>query len=179
MFGEVAGRDEGQGMCLRPVEARIVEGLGSGVLNGPVHPLSLAVGPRMIRPGQTLLDRLRFADAIEDMPAEQGDDLWMTAAVLGQVSEGHAVVGEHGVDRAGEGPSTTWRRNAAPSALPVLSWNVTTVNFDTRSMARNMTSLPWAWRSLQLSMWTKPIVVSAKLPRLEAFSSLAGSLEMP
>ena len=89
-------------MGLEGVEARVVEGLGGGVLDGAVHPLCLTVGPRMVGFGQPVLDAVLVADAVEDVAAEDGFHGGMAPAVLWQIGEGHAVVGEHGVDLVGE-----------------------------------------------------------------------------
>ena len=89
-------------MGLEGVEARVVEGLGGGALDGAVHPLCLTVGPRMVGFGQPVLDAVLVAAAVEDVAAEDGFHGGMAPAVLWQIGEGHAVVGEHGVDLVGE-----------------------------------------------------------------------------
>src|SRR4028118_2031249 len=48
VLGEVVGPDEGENMRLQRLEARVVEGLGGGVLDGAVHPLRLAIRPGMV-----------------------------------------------------------------------------------------------------------------------------------
>jgi hypothetical protein len=47
-------------------------------------------------------DAVLLAHPVEDVAAEDGLDLRVAAAVLGQVGEGHPVVGQHGVDPVGE-----------------------------------------------------------------------------
>ena len=106
MLGEVVGQDEGQHVDAERVEAWIMEGFRGGVLDGAVHPLGLPVGPGVIGLGQPVLDPMLFADAVEDVAAEHRDDLGVAAAVLWQVGEGHAVIGEHGVDRVGKVATT-------------------------------------------------------------------------
>src|SRR5215210_8897933 len=56
VLGEVAGPDEGEDMRLQRLEARVVEGLDGGLLDGAVHPFCLTVGPRMVRLGEPVLD---------------------------------------------------------------------------------------------------------------------------
>src|SRR5207342_3379055 len=56
--------------------------------------------------------------------------------------------------KSGTSPLTTFAMKAAPFILPAFSWNSTEVNFETRSIARNMLSLPSASRNSQISMWT-------------------------
>jgi hypothetical protein len=90
-------------MGLQGLEVRVVEGLDRRLLHGAVHPLGLAVGPRVVRLGELVGDAVLGAHPVEDVAAEDGLDLGMTAAVLGQVGEGHPVVGEHGVQPVGEG----------------------------------------------------------------------------
>ena len=89
-----------------------------------------------------------------------------------------AFVGEYCVKGIRE-VAMACRRNAAPSIMPAHSWNSTTGNFETRSMAKNMISLPSVRRNSLLSMWTKPILVSANMPGLDALLSLAGRREIP
>ena len=100
MLGEVVGRDEGQDMRLQACQVLIVEDLNRGVFDRPVHAFGLTVGPGMVRLGQTMLDPVLDADAVEDvrpeeLPARPG-------SVLGQIGERHAVVGQHGVDLVGK-----------------------------------------------------------------------------
>jgi hypothetical protein len=47
-----------------------MEDLEGGFLDGPVHPLGLAIGPGMVWFGQLVLDPVLIADAIEDVGAE-------------------------------------------------------------------------------------------------------------
>lgn len=100
VLGEVVGGDEGQAMGLQAFQIVVVVGLDRGVLDGAVHSLRLTVGPRVIGLGQPVLDVVGDADAVKDMRAEEAAA--GAVAVLGQIGEGHAVVGEHGVDLVGE-----------------------------------------------------------------------------
>jgi hypothetical protein len=81
----------------------------------------------MVGLGEPVLDAVLAADPVEDVahPARG-----RAVAVLGQVGEGHAVVGQHGVDAVGEdldhlaqGPKHCFgrRRPAAPFALVLAS----------------------------------------------------------
>lgn len=72
----------------------VVEDLHRGALDGAVHALGLAVGPRVTRLGQPVFDFDGSADAVEDVRAEVAAA--RAVAILGQVVEGHAIVGEHG-----------------------------------------------------------------------------------
>jgi hypothetical protein len=47
-LGEVVGGDEGQNVRPERLEIGVVEGLDRRVLDRPVHPLGLAVGPRVV-----------------------------------------------------------------------------------------------------------------------------------
>jgi hypothetical protein len=87
-------------MRLQRFEARVVEGLDRGLLDGPVHPLGLAIRPGVVGLGEPVLDAVLAADAVEDVGAQVAPR--RPVPVLRQVGEGHAVVGEHGVDRVGE-----------------------------------------------------------------------------
>ena len=53
----------------------------------------------MVRLGEPVLDAVFAADAVEDAAHPLGRG---PVAVLRQVGEGHAVVGQHGVDGVGE-----------------------------------------------------------------------------
>jgi hypothetical protein len=57
----------------------------------------------VVGPGEAVPDAVLAAHPAEDVAAEDGLDLRVAAAVLGQLREGHAVVGQHGVDAVGEG----------------------------------------------------------------------------
>ena len=59
---------------MRPqlVVAFVVEALDGRLFDGPVHPLDLAVRPRMVRFGEPVLDAIRFADHVEAHLARPG-----------------------------------------------------------------------------------------------------------
>lgn len=71
-----------QDVSFEAVAVGVVERLDRGVLHSAVHPFGLTVGPQVIGFGQ--LVRVVAATAFR------------------QVGEGHAVVGQHGVDGIGE-----------------------------------------------------------------------------
>jgi hypothetical protein len=52
------------------IVAVVMEAFDGGVLDGPVHPFDLAVGPRMIGLRQPVLDAIPEADAIEHLEAQ-------------------------------------------------------------------------------------------------------------
>ena len=57
-------------MGLEALEIGIVEDLDGGFLDGPVHPLGLAIGPGVVWLGKLVLDSALLADTIEDVGAE-------------------------------------------------------------------------------------------------------------
>ena len=65
MLCEIVGGHEGQDMGFQTFQAVIVKGLECRVLDSPVHPLGLPIGPRMIRLGEAVLDGEFSAGAIE------------------------------------------------------------------------------------------------------------------
>jgi hypothetical protein len=69
-----------------------------GILDGSVHPLSLAVCPRVIGLGELVGDGVLAADAIEGMQAILRR---RTRAIARLVGEGDAVIGQDGVQPIG------------------------------------------------------------------------------
>jgi hypothetical protein len=67
VFGEVVGGDEGIEVGFQAVEGLVVERPHGCLLDGAVHPLGLAVGPRVIGFGEFVGNAVLAADAIEDM----------------------------------------------------------------------------------------------------------------
>ena len=61
--------------------AVVVVALDRGFLDGAVHALDLAVGPRMVGLGQAMLDAVLGADLVEGMAAQPGG---RSLAVLGR-----------------------------------------------------------------------------------------------
>ncbi|OIQ68054.1 hypothetical protein GALL_503610 [mine drainage metagenome] len=68
-------------MGLEAFQVVVVVDLHCGVFDGAVHPLGLAVGPRMVGLGQPVLDIVVDADAAEDVAAG-GAARW-AVAILG------------------------------------------------------------------------------------------------
>ena len=98
--GEVVGRDEVVEMTAQLVMAVVVEAFDGRPLDGSVHPLDLSISPRMIGLCQAMLDAVALTRAIERMASEPRR--W-TVAVLRQVCELDAVVGQHDTDVIGDG----------------------------------------------------------------------------
>ena len=95
VLGEVVGGDEGQDVGAQGCRVVVVVDLDGRLLDRAIHPLGLAVGPGVVGLGQSVLDAVGDADAVEDVRTEQARAGLIP--VLGQVGEGHAVVGEHDV----------------------------------------------------------------------------------
>ncbi len=73
----------------------VVVALGGGLLDGAVHSLDLAVGPRVVGLGKPVLDIVGATDLVETVDTPAGG---LAVAVLGQLSELNAVVGQQRVD---------------------------------------------------------------------------------
>ena len=63
----IVGIDEQVQMRSKLVVAVVVVALDRRILDGAVHPLDLPVGPRMVHLGQSMLDVVLVADAVEDV----------------------------------------------------------------------------------------------------------------
>jgi|SRR5271170_941545 len=97
-FGEIVGGDEVAEVGAKLRMGVVVVALDRSFFNSAVHALDLAVGPGMIRFGKPVVDVVGKTDPVKRMTTEAGG--W-TSAVLGQVGELDAVVGEHRVDAIG------------------------------------------------------------------------------
>jgi hypothetical protein len=93
--GEVVGSEEVVQVRFELVVGVVELSLDGGVLDGSVHALDLPVGPGVVGPGQSVFDSMKKTEPVEGMATEAGS--W-TLAVLRQIGELDAVVGEHGVD---------------------------------------------------------------------------------
>ncbi len=82
-------------MLLELVMAFIMIAFDRCVLDRPVHPLDLPIGPGMVDFGQPVFDFVFIADPVEDMPGG--------VFVPGLVGELDTVVGQNRVDRVGNG----------------------------------------------------------------------------
>ena len=78
-----------------------MEGLDSGLFDGPVHALGLSVGPGVVRLRQLVSDAVFIANLAKDVHSQKSVD--RLVSVLGQVGKGHAVVSQYGVDLVGKG----------------------------------------------------------------------------
>ncbi len=96
--GIIVGVDEQLQVGSELLVGLVMVALDGGVLDGSVHPLDLTVGPGMVGLGQTMLDAVLVADAIEHVPAVEGG--WAGAVARG-MAELHPIVGQHGVDLVG------------------------------------------------------------------------------
>ena len=67
---EVVSRDEVGEMPAELVMALVVEALDGRLLDGPVHPLDLTVGPRMLGLGRAVLNVVGGAGIFEGMRPE-------------------------------------------------------------------------------------------------------------
>ena len=87
----------------------VVEAFDGCVLDGPVHPFDLAVGPRVLRLGGAVIDAGLGTGILEGVrpdglsPGEGFDDQRNCRAARAWRRELDAVVGQHGVDPVGHG----------------------------------------------------------------------------
>jgi hypothetical protein len=120
-----------------------------GFLQCAVHPLDLAIGPRVVWLGQAMLDALLVAGPVEGMAAPHGR---RAGAVLRQVGELDAVVREHGMDLVGDGRDQLFQER--PGALAVARFTSRAkAYFEVRSTATKRCSLPSSVRTSAMSMW--------------------------
>jgi hypothetical protein len=94
-LGEVVSVEEGGEVFAQLGVIVVVIGAHGGFLDGAVHAFDLAVGPGMVGLGEAMLDAMAAAGPVERMSSQQGRG---ALAVLGQIGELDAVIGEHGVD---------------------------------------------------------------------------------
>jgi len=87
---EVVGCYEVAEVDAKLIVSLVVETLHSGLLDRPVHPFDLSVGPRVFHSGQPVIDVVFAAYAPEDVLEGAGID----AAIC----ELHTIVGQHRVD---------------------------------------------------------------------------------
>ncbi len=83
-------------MAAKLIVAVVMEAFDGGVLDRSVHALDLAVGPRVVGLGQTVLDPIRFADHVEAHRPGIG-----SIPVPGLVGELDAIIGQDRVDAVG------------------------------------------------------------------------------
>jgi hypothetical protein len=63
----VVGVHEELQVCLELIVAVVVVALDGIVLDRAVHPLDLPIGPRVVRPGQAMLDAVLRANPVENV----------------------------------------------------------------------------------------------------------------
>lgn len=86
VLGEAVGSDEAEDVDREALGGLVGEGFHGDLLDRSVHPLRLAIRPRVIRPGELVSDAVLPADAVER------DDLSVPLG-RGIGREGDAVVG--------------------------------------------------------------------------------------
>jgi len=96
-------RHESKRVSFDALKVRILEGLDGCLSQGPVHPFDLAVGLRVVRAGEFMLDAVFSAGAIEDVASEHGSHGRIALPVIEQIGS-HAVVGQHCMDGVGGRP---------------------------------------------------------------------------
>ena len=77
---------------MRLSQVLVVEEFDGCFLDRSVHSLGLAIGPGMVRLCESMFDAMVATNAIEDMRSEKAPGGSFT--VLGQIGEGHAVIGQ-------------------------------------------------------------------------------------
>ena len=97
---EVVGGQKVGEMRAQLIVAVVVEALDGGFLDRAVHPLDLAVGPRMVDLGEAMLDAMGVAAHGEHVG--HGSRCG-PVGVAGREAELDAVVDKHGVDAIGHG----------------------------------------------------------------------------
>jgi hypothetical protein len=100
-LGEIVGIDEVREVSAKLLMASVVVAPDGRFLERAVHAFDLSVGPRMVGLGQPVLDITLLADAIEHVDAVLRG--W-SIAMLRQVAELDAVVGDDGVHLRGIAP---------------------------------------------------------------------------
>ena len=94
----IVGVDKDLEMVPKLVVAIVMVALDGGVLDGAVHSLDLAIGPRMVGLGQAVLDAVLAADLVEAMDSVARGT---SVPVAREVGELDAIVGKDGVEVVG------------------------------------------------------------------------------
>lgn len=101
-LGKVVGYYEVAEMTPKLVMGLVVEALNRGFLDGPVHPFDLAIGPRVSRFGQAMIDVILGAGKFKGMSPEgfaafhRPLYVGRCRALIARCREVCAVVGENG-----------------------------------------------------------------------------------
>lgn len=130
----------------------VVEALDGGLLDDPVHPLDLSVGPRMFDLGKPM-----FNAVLEANPA---NEVIKRVSITRLVRELDTVVGQHLMKVYGTA-LIRLRRNCAACILPALACSSVKANFEMRSMATKRYSFPSAVCTSAMSTWKYPMGGSA------------------
>ena len=93
--GEVVGVEEVVQVRFELVVGVVEVSLDGGVFDGSVHAFDLPIGPGMVGLGQPVFDSMNETEPVKGMATEACG--W-SLAVLRQIVELDAVIGEHGVD---------------------------------------------------------------------------------
>ncbi len=112
--GEVVGSEEVGQVSFELVMGVVEVALHRSVLDGPVHALDLPVGPRVVGLGEAVFDSMHETEPIERMSAEACR--W-SLAVLRQIGELDAVVGEHGMDAIRNGLDECFKERCCGSHI--------------------------------------------------------------
>ena len=101
-LGEVVSADEVGEMTSKLIVGLIVEAFDRRLLDGAVHALDLAIGPRMLGLGEAMVDVVLGAGEFEGMgaedlvPLEHDLDLGGSPAIAAGLGEVRAIVGQDG-----------------------------------------------------------------------------------
>lgn len=101
MLSKVECAYEREHMRFETLEVRVMECLDRRFLDGTVHAFGLPVCPGVVGLGEPVLNGVFVADPAKDVHSQPRMD--RLVSILGQVCEGHTVVGEDGVDAVREG----------------------------------------------------------------------------
>ena len=114
-LSEVVGVEERCEVLLELVMGFVVIAPDGGFLEGAVHPFDLTVGPWMVRFGETMLDPMLAADAVEHVQPVAG----RRAGSRKAVAELDAVIGQDSVYPVGNSLDQRRRKSTAVFTLAV------------------------------------------------------------
>ena len=130
----VAGVDEVVQLCGQLGMAVIMIAFDHCLLDHPVHPFHLTIGPGVLHPGQAMSDAIFVADPVENVV-----EGIFVADLIGGLD---AVVAEHDVDGTRHGRDQV-AQELGGDHLPACCCNSTKANLLVRSLATNRRSLRW------------------------------------
>src|SRR5277367_2426934 len=117
-FGEVVSSDEVAEVRTELLMVVGVVALDGSFLDGAVHALHLTVGPGMIGFGQAMVDAVQKTNPVKRVTTEAS---CRPSAVLRQVGELDAVVGENGVDPIRNGRDQRFQKGRGSSHVGTLN----------------------------------------------------------